>query len=189
MQLGRIDKLDEDVAKLDAAIDERLKPYEKQVGLLCQIPGVERTLAAVIIAEVGVDMKVFKTERHISAWAGVSPGNNQSAGKNLGGRRRQGNVHLTTALVLAAHAAAKQRGTYLKDKYWRLKSRRGAKRAAVALGRKILVIAYNMLKTGKDYQELGEAFLDSLDEAMVKDNLVRRLERLGYQVHLDKQAA
>jgi transposase len=189
MQLGRIDQLDADVAKLDATIEERLKPYAKQVDLLCQIPGVERTLAAVIIAEVGVDMSVFPSERHISAWAGVSPGNNESAGKKLGGRRRKGNVHLTTALVLAAHAAAKQRGTYLKDKYWRLKSRRGAKRAAIAIGRKILVIAYQMMKTGKDYSELGEDFLDRIDETMVKDNMVRRLERLGYEVRVEKKTA
>ena len=97
-------------------------------------------------------------------------------------------MHLTTALVIAAHAAAKQKGSYLKDKYWRLKSRRGAKRAAVAIGRKILIAAYHMLKTGRDYKDLGDAFLDTIDESMVRDNIVRRLERLGYDVRLEKKA-
>lgn len=189
MQLDRVDQLDADVAKVDAALEERLKPYEKQVKLLCQIPGVDRILATVIIAEVGADMSAFPTEGHLAAWAGVCPGNNESAGKKLGGKRRKGNVHLTTALVLAAHAAAKQQGTYLKDKYWRLKSRRGARRAAVAIGRKILIIAYNMMKTGKNYVELGEAYLDAADEASVRDNIVRRLQRLGYEVRLEKKAA
>jgi transposase len=189
MQLNRIDQLDSDVAKLDRKIAERLQPYARELNLLCQIPGVDLTLAAVIIAELGADMNVFPTERHVAAWAGVSPGNNESAGKRKGGRRRTGNVHLTTALVLAAHCASRQKGSYLKDKFWRLKARRGAKRAAVAVGRKILIASYHMLKTGKDYHELGDAFLDTIDEVMVRDNMVRRLERLGYEVRLEKKAA
>lgn len=189
MQLARIDRLDADVEVLDKQIEERLQPYQRQLHLLCQIPGVDCTVAAVIIAELGADMSVFPTERHVAAWAGVSPGNNESAGKRKGGRRRTGNVHLTTALVLAAHCAARQNGSYLKDKYWRLKARRGAKRAAVAVGRKILIAGYHMLKTGRDYRDLGDAFLDSIDETMVCNNLVRRLERLGYHVSIEKKAA
>lgn len=189
MQLNRIDQLDSDIAKLDATIAERLKPYQRELELLCQIPGVDVSLASVMLAELGPDMSVFPTERHVAAWAGVSPGNNESAGKRKGGRRRAGNVHLTTALVLAAHCASRQKGSYLRDKFWRLKSRRGAKRAAVAIGRKILISAYHMLKTGKDYNDLGDAFLDTIDEAMVRDQIVRRLERLGYEVHLEKKAA
>jgi transposase len=189
MELNRIDQFDADIAKLDSAIVERLQPYQGQVERLCQIPGVDRTLAAVMIAELGVDMTVFPSEAQITAWAGVSPGNNESAGKRKGGRRRTGNVHLTTALVLAAHAAAKKKGSYLQDKFWRLKSRRGAKRAAVAIGRKILVAAYHMLSKDQDYKDLGDAFLDSIDETHVKNNMVRRLERMGYEVHLLKKAA
>lgn len=189
MQLGRIDGLDADIAKLDEAIAIRLKPYDRELKLLCQIPGVDLNLAGVIISELGVDMTVFPTERHLAAWAGVSPGNNESAGKRKGGPRRTGNVHLTTALVLAAHCASRKKGSYLKDKFWRLKARRGAKRAAVAIGRKILIAGYHMLKTGSDYRDLGDAFLDTIDETMVRDNMVRRLQRLGYDVRLEKKAA
>lgn len=189
MQLARVDQLDKDVAELDVEITNHLQPYKKQFDLLCQIPGVDAALAAVMIAELGVDMSVFPTERHVAAWSGTSPGNNESAGKSKGGRRRSGNIHLTTALVMAAHSAAKQNGSYLRDKYWRLKARRGAKRAAVAMGRKILIIAYHMLKDSKGYQELGDDFLDTIDERAVRDNLVRRLERLGYAVAVEKLTA
>jgi transposase len=189
MQLGRIDQLDADVAKLDAKIGERLKPYQKQVQLLQQIPGIQRALAAVIIAELGVDMTVFPTDCQIAAWAGVAPGNNESAGKRKGGPSRKGNIHLTTALVQAAHAASRKEGSYLKDKFWRLKARRGANRAAIAVARKILITGYHMLKTGTDYKDLGDAFLDKIDERMVAANAVRRLERLGYTVQLERKIA
>jgi transposase len=189
MQLRRIDQLDADVALLDEKISERLKPYQKQVEQLRQIPGIDHALAAVIISELGVDMSVFPSERHVAAWAGVSPGNNESAGKRKGGRARKGNIHLTTALVQAAHSASRKKGSYLRDKFWRLKARRGAKRAAVAVGRKILIAAYHMLKAGLDYKDLGDTFLDTLDERLVTQNLVNRLERLGYDVTIQRKAA
>jgi transposase len=189
MQLRRIDQLDADVAGLDEKITEHLKPYEREVALLRQIPGIEHAIAAVIIAELGVDMSVFPTECHAAAWAGVSPGNNESAGKRKGGGKRKGNIHLTTALVQAAHAASRKKGSYLRDKFWRLKSRRGAKRAAIAVGRKILVAAYHMMRTGRDYSDLGDVFLDTLDQRTVTGGLVRRLERLGYQVQLQPKPA
>lgn len=189
IQLARIDQLDDDIAKLDTAIEERLKPYRRQVELLRQIPGIDRALAAVIIAEMGVDMTVFPTERHIAAWAGVSPGNNESAGKRKGGHSRKGNIHLTSGLVQAAHAASRKEGSYLKDKFWRLKARRGAKHAAVAIGRKILIASYHMLKEDTDYKDLGDSFLDKIDERMVAANAVHRLQRLGYSVHLERNVA
>lgn len=187
IQLRRIDQLDADIARLDTEIEQRLKPYQRQVELLCQIPGVDRCLAAVMIAEMGLDMTVFPTERHLAAWAGVAPGNHESAGKRKGGCSRKGDIHLTTALVQAAHCASHQRGSYLRDKFWRLKARRGAKRAAVAIGRKILVASYHMLKAGTGYHELGDAFLDRIDERMVTANAVQRLRRLGYTVHLERE--
>ncbi len=189
IQLKRIDQLDAEVATLEKLIDDRLQPYQREMRLLEQIPGVDHIIAATIVAELGVDMNVFGTPEKAAAWAGVSPGNNESAGKRKGGHSRKGNIHLTTALVQAAHAASRQKGSYLRDKFWRLKARRGAKRAALAVGRKILIAVFHMLKTGADYKDLGDAFLDGIDETMVVTNLVRRIERLGFHVTVERNAA
>ena len=153
-----------------------------------QIPGIDRIGAAVIIAELGVDMTAFPTARHAAAWAGVCPSNNESAGKRKGQPGRKGNPHLTSALVQAAVAASRKKGTYLKDKYWRLKARRGPMRAALAIAHKILIAAYHMLASGEDHRDLGETHLDKLSAAATKNGLVKRLERLGYRVTLEEAA-
>jgi len=187
LQLRRLRGLDQDLAELDARIQEKLKPYEKQVELLREIPGVDWILAAVIVAELGVDMKVFGSSGRVAVWAGVCPGNHESAGKRRNVRVTKGNVHLKTALVEAAHAAASTKGTYLRDKYFRLKARRGAKRAVVAIAHKILVAIYHMLSGDVSYHELGDLYLDKLNKHHLTRNLVRRLERLGYCVTLQQQ--
>jgi len=184
MQLRRIKNVDDELALLDKHIDEKLEPYRKQHDLLMTIPGVSWHVAAVIIAEIGVDMTVFPTVRHLAAWAGVSPGNNESAGKRKGGKARRGNVYLKTFLVGAATSAARTKAGYLKDKYYRLKARRGGLRAAVAIAHKILVAAFHMLSQCIAYQDLGDAYLDSVDRTRTANNLVRRLERLGFAVDL-----
>jgi transposase len=188
LQLRRLRDLDKDLAELDARIQEKLKPYQKQVELLREIPGVDWILAAVIVAELGVDMKVFGSSGRVAVWAGVCPGNHESAGKRRNVRVTKGNVHLKTALVEAAHAAARTKGTYLRDKYFRLKARRGAKRAVVAIGHKILVAIYHMLSGDVSYHDLGDLYLDKLNKHHLTRNLVRRLERLGYRVTLQQQA-
>jgi transposase len=188
MQLSRLEQLDEHVAKLDARIDAKLEPYREQHRRLTGIPGIDRVVAAVLIAELGVDMSVFKSAKHLAAWAGVCPGNNESAGKRKRQDARKGNVHLMTALVEAAHNAARKKGSYLKDKFFRIKARRGHLRAAFAIGHKILKAVYVMLSTGVEYQDLGEAYLDKVDAQRVKANLVRRLERLGFEVTITKCA-
>jgi transposase len=127
MQLDRLEQVEVSITTLDTRIDEKLLPYREQLQRLVQIPGVDRIGAAVIIAELGVDMSVFPTAQHAAAWAGVCPGNNESAGKHKGQPGRKGNVHLTTALVQAAVGASRKKGSYLKEKYWRLKARRGPK--------------------------------------------------------------
>lgn len=185
MQLARLEQVEDSIATLDARIDVKLAPYREQHARLRQIPGVDRIGAAVIIAELGVDMRVFPTARHAAAWAGVCPGNNESAGKRKTQPGRKGNVHLTTALVQAAVGASKKKGSYLKEKYWRLKARRGPKRAALAIAHKILVAAYHMLAHHADYRDLGPAYLDHASAALVKRHLVQRLERLGYRVQLE----
>lgn len=185
LQLDRLDQVEASIKQLDQRIDEKLVPYAEQHARLMQIPGVDRVGAAVLIAELGVDMSVFPSVRHAAAWAGVCPGNNESAGKRKGQSSRKGNIHLTTALVQAAMAASKTKGTYLKEKYWRLKARRGAMRAALAVAHKILIAAYHMLSQGVDYKDLGAAHLDKTSETVTKRALVKRLERLGYRVTLE----
>lgn len=189
MQLDRLDQVEAAISKLDTRIDEKLIPYQQHRSRLMQIPGVDRIGAAVIIAELGVDMSVFPTVRHAAAWAGVCPGNNESAGKRKGQPGRKGNVHLTTALVQAAVCASRKKGSYLKEKYWRLKARRGPKRAALAIAHKILVAAFHMLRDQLDYEDLGAMYLDRISVTVVKSSLVKRLERLGYRVNLEPIAA
>jgi transposase len=117
---------------------------------LARIHGIDRVIAATIIAELGTDMSVFKSAAHLAAWAGVCPGNNESAGKRKRGPTRRGNVHLMTALVEAAHGASSKRGSYLRDKFHWLKARRGYQRAAVAIAHKIVGAVYVMLSTGAE---------------------------------------
>jgi len=184
MQLARLEQLDEHLGKLDERIDSKLTPYREQHARLARIPGVDRVLAAVMIAELGTDMSVFKSAAHLAAWAGVCPGNNESAGKRKRADTRKGNVHLMTALVEAAHGASRTKGSYFKDKFFRIKARRGYLRAAVAIAHKILRAVHTMLSTGAEYHDLGAAYLDHIDAKRVTGNLVRRLQRLGYEVTL-----
>jgi len=190
LQQNRLAAVETELKVLEQRIQQKLEPYATQLLLLQEIPGVDHTLAAVIIAELGVDMNVFQTVSQLASWAGVCPGNNESAGKRKNSRIPKGNVYLKTALVEAANAAARAKGTYLRDKFYRLKARRGYKRAAVAIAHKILVSIYHMLSQNVSYNDLGDLYLDKLNTHHVTRNLVRRLERLGYSVTLvPKQAA
>jgi transposase len=192
--LTQLDFLNQQIAQIEARIGEQLAqmpaPFEIAVQLLDTIPGVNRALAIVIVAEIGVDMCRFPSDRHITAWAGIAPGNNETGGKQRSGRTRHGNEHLETALVLAAHAAARTKQTYLRSLYNRLASRRGKQRAAVAVGRSILQAAYFMIKKGESFHELGQDYLDKLDRERVAKRLVRRLHKLGFEVNLiDREVA
>ncbi|HKV38547.1 MAG TPA: IS110 family transposase [Blastocatellia bacterium] len=188
LQLRRLQAVEEDLALLGQRLQEKLEPYAAQLTLLQEIPGVDWTLAAVIIAELGVDMSVFQSVSQAASWAGVCPGNNESAGKRKNSRIPKGNVYLKTALVEAAQSASKAKGTYLRDKFYRLKARRGYKRAVVAVAHKILLAIYHMLSQEVSYQDLGDLYLDKLNKHHLTRNLVRRLERLGYTVTLEQQA-
>jgi|SRR5271157_1173708 len=187
LQLDRLEAVEKDLTTLEQRIQEKLKPYATQLALLQEIPGVDWTLAAVIIAELGVDMSVFQSVSQLASWAGVCPGNNESAGKRKSSRIPKGNVYLKTALVEAANSAARAKGTYLRDKFYRLKARRGYKRAAVAVAHKILVSIYHMLSQNVPYNDLGDLYLDKLNKQHLTRNLVHRLERLGYTVALTPQ--
>ena len=189
MQLERVEQVERDIAKLDQRINAQLAPYQEQLARLMQIPGVDWVVATTIIAELGVDMSVFPTAQHAAAWTGVCPGNNESAGRTKRQRARRGNEHLTTALVQAAVCASRTKGSYLKEKYWRLAARRGPNRAAMAVAHKILIAAYHMLATGTDYRDLGAAYLDKRFSERTKATLVKRLEQLDYKVTLEPMQA
>jgi transposase len=189
VQLRRLQAVEEDLGVLEHRIQEKLKPYAAELTLLDEIPGVDATLAAGIIAEMGVDMSVFGSVSQLASWAGLCPGNNESGGKRKSSRIPKGNVYLKTALVEAANAAAKAKGTYLRDKFYRLKARRGYKRAAVAVAHKILVAIYHMFSHRVCYNELGDLYLDKLNKHHLTRNLVHRLEHLGYILTLEQKAA
>ena len=187
LQQNRLEAMDSQLAILEQRIQQKLEPYAAQLALLQEIPGIDRALAAVIIAELGVDMSVFQSVSQLASWAGVCPGNNESAGKRNSSRIPKGNVYLKTALVEAANAAARAKGTYLRDKFYRLKARRGYKPAAVAIAHKILVSIYHMFSQNVSYNDLGDLYLDKLNTHQLTRNLVRRLERLGYVVTITAQ--
>jgi transposase len=189
LQLQRLEAADKDLAALEQRIQQRIEPYAAQLALLDEIPGVNWTVAIVVIAEMGVDMNVFGSVSQLASWAGVCPGNNESAGKRKSSRIPNGNVYLKTALVEAANAAARAKGTYLRDKFFRLKARRGYKRAVVAVAHKILVAIYHMLSQEVSYNDLGDLYLDRLNKHHLTRNLVHRLERLGFAVTLEPKAA
>jgi transposase len=188
LQLNRLEAAAKDLALLEQHIQERLKPYTAQLELLQEIPGVDWTLAAVIIAELGVDMSVFQSVSQLASWAGVCPGTHESAGKRKSSRIPKGNVYLKTALVEAANAASRAKGTYLRDKFYRLKARRGYKRAIIALAHKILVAIYHMLSQQVPYNDLGDLYLDQLNKHRLAQSLMHRLHRLGYAVTLQPSA-
>lgn len=187
--LRRVEAIEADLRTLDERIEEKAQPYAAQRRLLRQIPGVDDRIALAIIAEIGIDMTVFGNARRLAAWAGVCPGNNESAGKKKSTAARKGNIHLKTTLVQAAVCAARTKGSYYKDKYHRLKARRGSLRAAMAIAHKILVAVFHMLAKTIPFQELGETFLDQQASKRTTTNLVRRLNTLGYYVLLRPKVA
>jgi transposase len=183
-QLAHIDELDERLARLDAEVAERLRPVDAAVEALDTIPGVGRRTAEILLAEVGPDLGRFPTAGHLASWAGMCPGNHESAGKQHSGKMRKGSKWLRAALIEAAQAAARTKSTYLAAQYRRLATRRGRRRAVAAVGHSILVIAYQLLRHGTTYQELGGNYFDERDRQAVERRLVRRLEQLGHKVIL-----
>jgi transposase len=187
--LCQIDSLEETIARFDEEIAEYCRPFEEAVELLDTIPGVARETAEIIVAEIGIDMSRFPTADHLASWAGVAPGNNESAGKRRSGKTRKGNRVLTTALTQAAQAAARTRGTYLSAQFYRLSGRRGKKRAIMAVAHSILVIAYHLIERKEPYRDLGADYFDKRRPEATAKRLVRRLEQLGYQVSLEQSLA
>jgi transposase len=184
--LGHLDELERHVEEISDRIAEQFRPLLSDARLkrLDAIPGVNRTTIENVIAEIGVDMSLYPDEHHLCSWAGICPGNEESAGKRLRGRTTRKNRWLRRALVEAAWAAGRTKASYLGAQYRRLAARRGKKRALLAVGHTQLVIFYHMLKSDEEYQDLGAEYFDRMDPERLRRYLVKRLEQLGYQVDL-----
>lgn len=178
-QLGRLDRTLEEIARYDALLTERVAPYHEHLALLSSIDGIKTTAAIEIFAEVGSDLSSFPTDGHFSSWAGTCPGQHESAGKHRNARRRRGNPYLQAILVECALAATRKKGTYLKDKYHRLRGRRGTMRALFAIAHKLCRAVYRVLTTRSRHEDLGETYLDRRNARAVARNLIARLQRLG----------
>ena len=184
LQRGQLEFLEAQIAKLEAKIQEHMSDYQKAVDLCTTIPGIEALAAANLIAEIGVNMEQFPSAQHLASWAGLCPGNNESAGKRLSGKARNGNVWLRRNLCQAAWAASHTKNTYLSAQFRRLAARKGKKRAIVAVGHTILIIVFHMIKNQQPYRDLGADYFDRRNAEQLKRSLVRRLERLGVQVSI-----
>jgi transposase len=182
IQLRQLAHLDETIEELDEDIDQRVEPYRAQMTLLESMPGVGATGAANILAEMGPDMNAFPTAGQFAAWAGVCPGNNESAGKRFSTPTRKGNPYLRTAFVEAATSAVRTKGTFYRDKYYRMGSRMPRKKAKVAIAHKMAVAAHAMLKNGTFFKDLGPGYLDQVDTRRTVKKLTQRLANLGYSV-------
>ncbi|GAC1351088.1 MAG: IS110 family transposase [Polyangiales bacterium] len=187
--LGLIDALTATVRDLEARMGEALAPFREQVERLTTIPGVSRTTAEVIAAEVGFDMSRFATAAHLVSWAGLCPRMDESAGKRRSTRIRKGAPWLKTMLVQAAWAASRKKESYTAALFARLRTRRGAKKAAVAVAASLLTAVFHMLTDGTEYRDLGPNHFDQRDAARATKRLIRRLEALGHSVELKPAAA
>ena len=187
--LSHIEYLDESIARFTTELKKRLNSAEAEIILLDTIPGISRRAAEVLLAEIGSDMSRFPSAKHLASWAGICPGNHESAGKRKSGKTRKGSRWLRQVLIEAAHGAAHTKQTYLGALYRRLAARRGTKKALVAVGHAILVIVYHVLTRREPYQDLGVNYFDERDRQAVERRLVRRLEQLGYEVSLQPVTA
>jgi transposase len=187
--LAHIDFLDEQIDRLSDAIEEQIAPFAAARDLLMTIPGVRQRTAEVLIAEIGTDMTVFPTAAHLASWAGVCPGNDQSAGKRRSGATRTGSKWLRATLTEASLAATRKKDTYLSARYQRLRGRRGHSKALTGVAHSILTAAWHMLSTGEIYRDAGADYYTRQNPDRITRNLVRRLEALGHHVTIEPREA
>ena len=170
---------------LYAAVKER-RVLEK----LQEIPGVSQRVAEIVIAEIGVDMGHFPNDQHLASWAGMCPGNHESAGKRLSGKRRKGSTWLRAALTEAGWAASHSRNTYLAAQYHQIRRRRGSRRACIAVGHSILVMAYHLLSDpNARFEDLGPDYFEKHNKVRLANQLVCRLQKLGFKITIEVPAA
>jgi transposase len=165
-------------------IQKILEDANIKLAAVASLPGFDQRAAQNVIAEIGADMAPFPSEHHLSSWAGVCPGSNESGGKRKSGKTTKGNRWLRTALVQGAWAASRKKGSYFQAQYRRLAPRRGKKRAALAVAHSLLVVIFHMLKTGSSYKDLGGDYFDKLNQKRLVPYFLKRLTDLGYQVTL-----
>jgi transposase len=188
LHLAQVESLETAVRDLEARVGEVLAPFQADVERLTTMPGVSTTVARVLVAEIGVDMTRFPTAAHLVSWAGLCPRADQSAGKRRSTRVRHGAPWLKTTLVQGAWAAIKVKDSYLRAQYLRLQSRRGGKKAIVAVASSMLTAAYHMLKEGLPYKDLGTDHFHRRDKAKLAKRLIHRLEGLGFAVQVQPVA-
>lgn len=177
--------LEKRIRRIESEIDTCVHPFESAVTLWQTVPGVDRVTACSLVAELGVEMRQFPTAQHLASWAGLCPGNHESAGKRKSGRTRDGNKWLRRSLCQAAWAASRTKDCYLATQFKRLAARRGLKRALMAVAHTLLVIGYYILKSGEGYRELGAHYLEQSHKEQLQRYFVKRLQRLGLRVSLE----
>jgi transposase len=186
--LHQAEHLEGQIEAFDVRIEEQTRPFEDALGRLDAIPGINTRAAECIIAEIGTDMSRFPTAQHLASWAGLCPGNNESAGKRRSGKTNFGNHHLKSLLVQVAWAAARTKKSYFHAQYHRLKSRRGHKKAVIAIAHSMLITTWHLLSKKCEYVDLGPSHFDNLRQDRLAQNLINKLEKLGYQVSLTPAA-
>jgi transposase len=188
-QLAHVADLEQRIGRLSEKIEELCRPFVPQIEQLQEIPGVSQRVAQILVAEIGVDMTRFASDRHLASWAGMCPGNHESAGKRQSGRRRKGSTWLRSVLTEAGWAASHTKDNYLAAQYRQLARRRGRKRACIAVGHSILRIAYHLLSDPQShYADLGPDYFDTKHKHRLVTHLLRRLGKLGYQVSIQPAA-
>jgi transposase len=188
--LKELQECEEKIFQLDQRIEKYLEGHEETVQRLDAIPGVDRIGAAVILAEIGPDMSHWEDSGKLASWCCLCPGNHESGGKRLSGRTRKGNRWLRRAFCQMAWAATRKKGSYLKTQYRRISGRRGKKRALLALAHTLVTVVYHLLRDANlQYHDLGEDYFHRRDAEQTKRQLIKRLDKLGYEVTLKPKAA
>jgi len=186
---NQLESINKEISNVESEIEKRMEKDHELLERLEEIPGVGKTTAQVIVAEIGTEMEQFPDEKHLASWAGVCPGQNESAGKRKSGKTRKGNSILKKTLVQCANSASHSKDTYLSAQHKRIVARRGRKRANVALAHTILVICFFMIKNGSSYSELGGDYFDKRNKTYAINRSIKRLEALGFDVELTERVA
>ena len=182
--MDHLEYLEQQIEHFSRRIEEVSRPFGPALEAVASLPGFDQRSAQNVVAEIGAEMAQFPSEHHLSSWAGVCPGSNESGGKRKSGKTTKGNRWLRTALVQGAWAASRKKGSYFQAQYRRLAPRRGKKRAALAVAHSLLVVIFHMVKTGSSYKELGGDYFDKLNQKRLVPYFLKRLTDLGYQVSL-----
>jgi len=182
LHLDHIAALEQAIAAIEQEVDLGLEPFRQAAQRLSTMPGLSAVSAQVVVAEIGIDMARFVTPAHLLSWACLCPRNDESAGKRRSTRLRPGGTWLKTTLVQAAWAAVKVKGSYLQAQFHRLRARRGAKKAIIAVAASMLTAAWHMLRNGTEWRDLGAAHFDRADAHKTAARLIRRLQQIGYAV-------